>query len=802
MRKRLVLLSLILIICTNLLLFSAPLNSAEEGYAIQLGVFSNRNLAERLVENLEAKGLETYLLSGKDFRIYTGLFTERSSAEAQLSLARKFVSSAYVVKLSSEQRSQGEEKLKATEQSPTDYLEAVENAEAPEKQVVITKPREGVLHYTYKLQEDYELRGIKGESKWFFEVPKDMKPTAMSFNLFIRSSELIQRDVSYLTVYINNVPIRSVYLKDYPSQVLNSWNVEIPTSRIREGFNELAVRTHTRLNTDYLCEDNFNTANWVVLDGRSYYHLEYKRQNSFPTIADFPRPFIGMYEDKAVGIGIFVPQDYTESEMSAALQMITYLNGYILPYHVRLNLVAGDFSKLDSYDSLIYLGRPAALPSSLQGKINPARMNFTDAHLLRASYKNKPLLLVLSAEGERLLEAVKVLYNQDIKEQMTGNYSQVKTNLDVFIKEPELKESFSLEDIGINGIEVKGLNRQTANLDFRLPANRVLANEAGLKLNLKYSDNLDFEKSLLTVHVNGVPIGSYKLEREKREAHQMSFYLPLKLRNNDYFDIRFSFDLIPDGIINCEYYLYSEPWAYIFEDSEFFFPTTERRIMLLDNLPFPFQKDGDLDSLTVVIPDEPEAEDYLLLGKIAALSGVGLKDNRGNIKAVKAGDFSAEHREDNLILFGSYRRNSLLRQLNKELWFAYNEEGNGFLSNEKIELLPSTSLTATIVELKESPFKEGRGILTISSPDRHSLRETVEYLEDNLWTFFAGDAAIFNPQGDIKNFRFQLAENERPVFNLLSVITLNLREFFLFSGLLLLLLIIGLVLFFSKNRKK
>jgi len=359
-----------------------------------------------------------------------------------------------------------------------------------------------------------------------------------------------------------------------------------------------------------------------------------------------------------------------------------------------------------------------------------------------------------------------------------------------------------LKDLGINGIEVKGSNQQVANIGLRIPSNEVLANESNINLRLRYSDNLDFEKSIVSVYVNGIPIGSQKLDRDKRDLDSMTFYMPNTVRRNNYYDIRIVFELIPSGIINCERYLASVPWAYISEDSGYFFPRQERRLMLLDNLPFPFSRNDDVDSTTIVIPDNPTREDFRIAGKFAELTGIGVKNNVGIIDVIKGHMLNEKNYQNNLIIFGTPGENSGIKSINKELWFKYNSQFSAVMSNEKIELLPETSTTATFFELKKSSYNYQKGLLTITSLDKESIIKAIDFLEDNKRGILSGDAAIISRDGDLLTFRFQKDEDERPIINTTQFSTKSMRDYFIFSGALLLFLIISLGFYMYKNRKK
>lgn len=672
------------------------------------------------------------------------------------------------------------------------------------KQITINKLSDGKLEYTYRVVNDIELRGINGESKWFFLVEKDMKATFFKFNLYCRVNELIRREISYFTVYINDLPVKSMRIKDADSKLLNSWEIVIPTSLLKEGYNELKVRSYSRISDD-ACEDDKNIANWVIIDGNTNYVIHYRRNLSSGNISNFSKPFIGMHADDAPGIGVVIPDRYTDQEISAALTLIAHMKFSGSAFDVPSTLVKAGDCQISDFDSLIYVGNYQSVPKDLKGVIRSQENLYADsAHIYRATLDKgrKPVFMIVSDNGDRLMEAVKALKNNDLKIQMPGKYIKLKPRLDTTIKEQRVSDYIYLKDLGINGIEVKGRNLQVTNIGIRIPTNQMLADEANITLNTRYSDNLDFEKSLVSVYINGIPVGSQRLFREKRNLHTMTFYVPEELRRETYFDVRIVFDLIPGGIIDCKRYLASVPWAYIIDDSSYFFPKQERSLKLLNNLPFPYSRNDDLDSTTIVLPDNPSRDDYRIAGKIAALAGIGVKNNEGIIDAVKGSQLDEKHRANNLVIFGAPGENSAIKSINNFLWFKYNTQFSAVLSNEKIELLPDTSVTATFLELKTSPYNQDKGMMTITSLNKGSLIDSMVFLEDAKRGSLTGDAAIISQNGELQNFRFQKDEEARPVISKAHTVGKNMWKYFIFTGALILFLIIGLGFYLYKNKKK
>jgi len=722
------------------------------------------------------------------------------AAESQ-SVAAKKSGSGAKTQDSKTQDAKGRSKTEQTQKSSVTLTPGVIDET---KQITIRKLPNDQLEYTYRVINDIELRGINGESSWYFLVEKGMKATYFKFNLYCRMNELIKPNISYFTVYMNDLPIKSMRIKDVNGTLMNQWEIVIPTRTIKVGYNELKVRSHTRI-TDEPCEDDKNIANWVIIDGKTNYVAHFRKDVTSGGISNFTRPFVSMHADDAPGIGVVIPDQHNDKELSAALTLIAHMRYSGSAFEVPSTLIKAGDVRVADFDSLIYVGNYKSVPEALKGVIRTQPSLYTDtAHIYRSTLDKgrKPVLMIVSDNGDRLMEAVKSLKNSDIKIQMNRKYQKLKPHLDTTIKEQRVSDYIYLKDLGINGIEVKGRNLQVATIGIRIPTNQMLANDAKLVLNVRYSDNLDFEKSYVTVYINGIPSGSHRLVRELRNRHTMTFYVPDELRRKTYFDVRIVFELIPAGIIDCKRYLASTPWAYIIEDSYYFFPKQERYLKLLNNLPFPFSRNDDLDPTTIVMPDNPTRDDYWIAGKIAALAGIGVKNNEGVIDAVKGSKLGSKSQVNNLVIFGTPGENRAIKQVNSYLWFKYNKQFNTVLSNEKIELLPETAKTATFMEIKTSPYNHEKGMMTITSLDKKSLMDALVYLENDRRGFLTGDAAIISKDGELQNFRFQKDEDMRPEVNKPRLANKNLWNLLKFAVALLLFLGIGLGFYLYKNKRK
>ncbi|KPU45255.1 cellulose synthase regulator protein [Oxobacter pfennigii] len=420
-----------------------------------------------------------------------------------------------------------------------------------DKQITIVHDESGGLKYTYKVLKDVELRGINGESKWFFNVDKELQVRDFKLNLYCTLSPMIIKDTSYITIYINNLPVQSISLKDEENNLAMNWVVNIPADKVNTGYNELTVKTHTKTSYDP-CEDDEHIVNWIIIDGNTNYVVTYDKKSIYNGITDFARPFAGVYPDNSPGIGVVIPDSYSNEELSAALTMIAHMKAYQLGYQVKTTLVTAGDQQIDAFDSLVYIGSFAGMPESFKILLeNNSNDDMNNANIYRAVTMNsgKPLLIIASDNSRSLINAVKALSNDQLKEQMIFNKYLLSPDIDTKIKETKIGDYIYLKNLGLNGIKVEGIKKQVVTIGVRIPFNEVLANESSIDLNIRYSDNLDYEKSMVSLYINGIPIASEKLDKEKKDFHTVKMFIPKEARSFSYYDLRVEFDLIPSGEI-------------------------------------------------------------------------------------------------------------------------------------------------------------------------------------------------------------------------------------------------------------
>ena len=215
------------------------------------------------------------------------------------------------------------------------------------------------------------------------------------------------------------------------------------------------------------------------------------------------------------------------------------------------------------------------------------------------------------------------------------------------------------------------------------------------------------------------------------------------------------------------------------------------------------------NDLLVVIPDEITEEELDTLGHIIALYGESITPY-GDIQVKRAGELgTGEEKSHNIITVGNYNDNSLIQELNGQLYFKYNEDGTAFQSNGRLVLSDDYAGKIASLQLLYSPYADNKAILVAGALNDETLSNIKSFIskDENVWKL-EKDTVLIDDELEIKTFEMAAVEKNRkqPV---LKTIFENNRDSVIFavaatSVMLLLLLAVVLILIriYWSQRKK
>ncbi len=654
--------------------------------------------------------------------------------------------------------------------------------------------------YTNKIElnSNISFDGVFDSYRWIFNSNSKEGTERATLNLEIEVTDVLSDKIkSYLTFSLNGSKFYSIEIKKKNGEP-QALTVNLPSYLLKEGSNEVKVEGYLRISSES-CTDDYNTANWLVLRGKSNIELVEKAKIYGNEIMEFP---YGLSESYDSNNKIIIPDKYTDGELSSALKFQTLLgeingSGEIVKWSDK-----GDLSK----SNVIFIG------SKLEGESSLSIINndIKDLELDKEAYigvNNSPfstrsdlkLISIISNSESELESAIKFLMNKDIYGQVSSSsiFVNSKLNLDKEIK--PLSSIITLEELGVSEMKVEGLFRKEVKIGYALPKNRKLSPGDKLELNLRYSENLDFDRSLFTVYINNTPIGSKKLEREKANNDNISIVIPKDVLNTSYVEIKLAYDLnLKD--VDCEKNQYEQPWALVTGDSYIQINSRNTNEFYFNNYPTPFVQDWDINDTLFIIPDNLPSKDLTALGNMANLMGKSMRYNLGKIGALSIGNLKDEHKDNNIIVYGTPNNNKLIKDLNNSLWFKYDKDWSKFLSNEKLYLMDDYAKNIATFQLDYSSYSSGKFMLVLTSPNEELLTKSLVYLGKETEVYkLHGDGAVVDIDGNVRSFKYKESE-DAPMYEQIKGLEDGEKTLLIILGLIFIFIIVAAVLYLNKNR--
>ncbi|WP_252243880.1 MULTISPECIES: cellulose biosynthesis cyclic di-GMP-binding regulatory protein BcsB [unclassified Clostridium] len=653
---------------------------------------------------------------------------------------------------------------------------------------------------TYKMGNDLSFKGVFSGHSWYFNINKWWNVNFVEAHIQFSINQLVDsKKDAYIVLSINNVNFYSKKIYYDEKTEIQDIKLNIPKDLLLSGSNELKVETYSRI-SDLPCIDDVNIANWITLKGDSNVKVNFNNVIADNKICNFPYPYLNEDDEDNVYTNIVIPNEYSDGELSAALLLNSYLgkmyeNG---DYHGEI-LKYDDFSKKKS-QNVIYIGNYDILPKEISISNNVENEDCV-IEVLNSPYstdENRKMLLLLSNNNESLLKGVKTLMNNDIVFQLDKDTFIVDKNLKENMKSKEENGRITFKDIGSNEINLKGQFRRSATLNYSLPKNRVLSSGDKIKLFMRYSENLDFNKSLVTIYMNNTPIGSKKLEKDKANGDELELAIPDDVKLSSYMELTIAFDLEMENSY-CEKRQEEMPWALVSGDSYIYTGLTDIDNYYFSTYGAPFIKDRTYNDTLVVLPDNLTSQDLTYIGRVFAYLGKDLYYNTGSLKAIRSSRINGEEKDSNIVVYGTPENNKLIKKLNNNLWFKYDEAYSNFLSNEKLFLTEPFSSEISTFQLDISPYNLQKAMLVITSPNEEILRNSLEYLSSSKKIYeLSGDCAVIDQYGNIKTYKMK-KEVSKPIYQKINSLDSRVKGLLGIATLFLIFIIISIIMYFLKN---
>ena len=604
--------------------------------------------------------------------------------------------------------------------------------------------------YQHAFSGDHTLSGLfAGFTESFYAGDWAVEQAVLSMSYTV--TQLALAELSTYTVTVNGQKIYTARVPAAGGEKLRE-QIALPPDTIKQGINYLTIETYIRTNDTQPCADDTSKANWMNVFKESAVTISYRPLAVVGSVASLYRQFSSIEALSNRQSAIVVDQDAAESALACAASALAGLAGSAQMFFEDIGLrvgQAGDLLFADMYQ--IYISRLDQLAGNIlamltQEQVLAARDGIA---LILLNRDDRYMLAAVGADDQAMETLGRLLCNSACMGQMQSAWVSLHKDADVLtgtaLGEPYLPLTES-------GAYVKGAFRQEAAFYIKLPKNRALAYDSRIRLIFRCAENLDFERSLVTVYVNDNPIGSKKLSQGMPGGDSLELSIPTDIKVSGSFTVRVAFDLeIKD--LWCTLRQEETPWAYISSESMVKLNTVNVQGLLFDNYPGPFAWDERLNDMAVLLPANPSYADYEILRRMMLTIGRFVTDNSGTLRVIRgAGSLP----DANVIAIGRYGVNQTAMDINRGLFFKFSQDGTTIDSNEKMRIEPGYGAGLASVQLLYAPDSgRRRALLVVSGVSDEAMLKAIPYIGsvEGLWRVY-GDGFVADNEA-AHSFRFK-----------------------------------------------
>lgn len=615
----------------------------------------------------------------------------------------------------------------------------------------------GVFSFEY----DRVFDGVYGSQSVYFQVPDYWKVNRAAVEVHVRLSPMLIDVPASLTVQLNGTPVDSVQL-DYAQGVQQTIAVSLPVEELQQSYNSVTLTGFAQIYDEEGCLDEFSGANWVVIQADSFVQVDYDLREPTCQIAQYPYPLLSTADETGERMAVVIYEGASSDELTAAIWVRAGLSQHVqgedriqLIYYSQYEGSGQSAVVIAPYDQL-----PAEQKNALQAAgIAAEHLEDGAAIWMEALEGGGARMWITSRNTGCLPEAAQLLMDESRLSQEKGTMALVHLGSADALKNAAdtAGDDIKLADWTGSGagLEFRGSFRQEQTVYPAGTARYLLGQDDSMTFSFRYSENLDFNRSLFTVYVNGNPIASKKLERDRAAGDTLTCYIPEDLNGALLDSITFSFDLEIEDLY-CTMRLDEMPWAYLSGDSTLTLTNSNRGGLSFEITPWPFVKAGLADHLLFVVPDNACKEELALLGQLASLYGMSMEPY-GQMQAVYSSELDSRNAEGwNIILLGTYQNQPLLAQINGTLPFSISEDGQKFSGNSQFVFSDVYAETVGALELFPSCWGgENSAMLAAVAPNATGLSNLADYLAvlENRERL-EGDAVLVDTGLEMRAFTF------------------------------------------------
>jgi cellulose synthase operon protein B len=643
---------------------------------------------------------------------------------------------------------------------------------APSAQAV--PGNEAVIRFDQLGQTDALLRGPYGTENIRFGLPANWAfDKGATLNLIVTANVITSASLAVaegqFTGATLNVTMDQQAVATIPLQAGSNvtYNVPIPGTALVPPLSDGRHELMLFLDAGNDCSNTSHQTS-VVIAGASFFTIPHTETEPAIDLTMLPRPIFQRGSIFPVNVVEVVPDSPSAGELQAALTVSSSfgrMSGGDMP--INLVTMSGLTPEMRTESELIFVGKSsslsllqgATLPSPLQGKSFAAPGMQADDGILQLAVSpwntGRAILVVGGNSDAGVIKAAQALSTTNI--QTVGDRSlaliasvtpasaagQQNSTL------PQEMNSFN--ELGYDILTMSGVGRSETSVRFTVPPGFITNEDAYLDLTFNHSGLLDFNRSGLTVFMNGNLISSLLLSEQTAATNTQRIKIPASSLTANSNELRFQVDLAP--LSQCSFIDTSNLWFSILPESVINLPlspatatTTAPRDM--GSYPYPFTGEPTLSTLNFVLSKKDPAS-WNAAAQVAFQLGRQATGAIFNPGVSFDGEIPDDVRSNkNLIMIGLPTTMKTLAEINASLPAPFDAGTNvAVLKGQQVAYRFPADASLGFLQLLESPWNANNAILVVTGTTDEGVRQAGNALINPvLRSRLKGNFALVNGQ--------------------------------------------------------
>ncbi len=649
--------------------------------------------------------------------------------------------------------------------------------------------------YTQQFQDNTTtLSGRSVESNMYLTKMDYWDVKKVTFNFNFQVSQLASRDSSDITVSLNGVKFYS--FRPSKKMGVQTKAINIPVKLLGKS-NKLQIDgqviSYDRSNNYQLAQ---TPANWLTVEKSSNVNFDYDLKDADVSIKSFYDHFLGQDTISTAHSRIATANDPTADELTASMIALAGESRVVTNVNDQIPVVKMDNMNVAVGDYIMIISKYDHLAKKFKDQFDKNDLN--DHGVIKTFYDNgKHYLIVTANSGSILKRAARFIANAELMKETATDTEKITDKTatsSASLHSGDVKTLTSTTD------KITGVGHRENNYLISLPNDRTNADGSEVHLKFRYSKNLNFKRSLVTVKVNDTILGSKKLSSVRANGDTLNLKVPRGLNLGNSFTVNVAFDLEMKDQKTSDNS--QTPWAEIDKNSKMFVQSKRSNDLLFTNYPTIFINNETYDNIAVVAPRNLSNDDFKTLTNVFNLIGNFSKSNTGNIQFYSKIPSKNVLKNKNVIVIGTPKNNSMIKKLNPKLYFKYSKNFNRIVSNEKLSIEQNYGKTIGTAQLLRSPYNDKRGMMVITGANDNAvyLASTQINFQSNIQQY-SGDGIVVDANNTHHGYRFKKNKAIDESLTTKQLISNNTQLIIYLIIALVIILMIGIAVFLVMRKQ-